>query len=232
MSHRTAWANIAACRSRDRHDLLRGTRVEISVLHHDEQPRHRRLGRGGSLAIALTLALLAMLPVAGCDKINADRKQAEERRRAQEAINAYSKASDKVNGLHSGIISAFGRANQAANLPDYREALRNGVIPAMERFVARLEKMPTGTPELQRIHLGLVAAYRRAIEEIGSFVRDLRSPQDLPAFNPIRDRLQQQVGLYNRDLDAYYRRFKRELRFEGAQAPPAAATATSAPDKP
>lgn len=181
---------------------------------------------GGVLLLAWVLCMTS------CDKIGADRQQVSERRRAQEAINAYSTASQQVNGLHTDIIRAFGRANQAANLPDYRDALTGDVIPAMGRFIERLEKMPTGTADLQRIHLGLVAAYRHAQEEIETFVRDLRSPQDLHRFNPIRDRLQQEVGLYNRDLDAYYRRFRRELRFEGAVEPPAAATAATAASKP
>jgi len=180
----------------------------------------------------LGAVLLALAPMgSGCDKIRGDRAESSATRRAQTAINAYSKASERVNGLHGDIIGAFGRANTANNLPDYRDALRGEVVPAMERFVERLEKMPTGTPELQRIHLGLVAAYRKALEQIQTFIRDLRSPDDLPGFNPIRDRLQQQVALYNRDLDAYYRRFRRELRFEGAVGASAGATPTAAPGR-
>jgi len=164
---------------------------------------------------------------AGCDKIRSDRAEATQTREAQAAINAYSKASERVNGLHGDIIQAFGRANQANNLPDYREALREDVVPAMERFIARLEQMPTGSSELQHIHLSLVSAYRKALGEIQTFVHDLREPKDLPGFNTIRDHLQQGVALYNRDLDAYYRRFRRALRFESGVDGPGAATATA-----
>ncbi len=181
------------------------------------------------VALAAAGALLTgALWLGGCEKIREDRAQATDRRRAQTAINVYSKASERVNGLHGDIIRAFGQANQANNLPDYREALRGDVVPAMERFIERLEQMPTGSPELQRIHLGLVSAYREALEQIRVFIRDLRAPQDLPAFNAIRDRLQQGVAHYNRDLDGYYRRFRRELRFEGGKDAPAAATETAA----
>lgn len=184
----------------------------------------------GKLGVIWVMAVLMGTGV-GCDRLREDRAAAEQRKQAQDAIAAYSEASKNANGLHHAIMEAFGRANASTNLQDYRTALRDEVLPAMERFQARLEAMPTGTPELKAVHVGLSAAYKQAIDEIRVFVRDLRAPDDLRAFSPIRDRLQQKVNQYNRDLEAYYRSCRRELRFQGGElaSSPAAATPTTAP---
>lgn len=189
---------------------------------------------------ALAILILATL-VGGCGEAKADRERAEAARKAEAAIAAYSAASQEANALHGEVIRQFGKANAATNLPDYREAMRRDVLPAMDRFVARLKGMPVNTPELKRIHGGLITAYADARRDIATFVDQLQSARDLSRFGVIRKRLQQRVGAYQSDLAAYYKNWNRKLR-DGAPKPadqpasgqtapaaPAEATATTKP---
>ena len=195
------------------------------------------------VATALLVMVLAPLSLSGCGDAKADRERTEAAKKAQVAIAAYSAASQEANNLHGEVIRQFAKANSATNLPDYREAMRRDVLPAMDRFVARLKGMPVDTPQLKRIHGGLINAYTDARKDIAAFVDQLQTARDLERFAAIRKRLQQRVGAYQSDLAAYYKNWNRQLRggaslpsdgpgtapAPGAPAAPAAATATVAP---
>jgi hypothetical protein len=179
------------------------------------------------LALACGLVLAT-----GCKKIEEDRARSLHKERAKKAIVDYSAASTKTNDLHGRVIASFSAANRSPNLPDYRAAMRTLVVPAMQNYIGHLETMPTQTPDLERIHLGLVAAYRQALAEIELFVRDLRSPSDLEKFDRIRDALQARIVIYDNELHQHYQQYGHELRYEQDKAnpkPAAAITATTAP---
>lgn len=178
-----------------------------------------------SLAAPIVAALALLL---GCDRVDEDRDKVAARQKAQVAISAYSEASKAANGLHGEVIAAFQRANASASLADYREAMRREVQPAMDRFIERLQAMPVGTPELVRIHGGLITAYRDARNELSAYGDELQTAQDLARFAPIRERLQQRVAAYRSDLEAYYGSQERQLKVEpAAVGGPEAATATA-----
>ncbi len=188
------------------------------------------------VATALLVVALAPLSLSGCGDAKADRERTEAAKQAQVAIAAYSAASQEANNLHGEVIRQFAKANSSTNLPDYREAMRRDVLPAMDRFVARLKGMPADTPQLKRIHGGLISAYTDARKDIAAFVDQLQTARDLERFAAIRKRLQQRVGAYQSDLAAYYKNWNRQLRGgaspaspNGPPAAPAAATATVAP---
>ncbi len=191
-----------------------------------------RPARRVSARVALTVGV-ALATLAGCGPAKADRAKAEALRKTQLAIHSYSEASKKANGLHGEVIKQFGKANASTNLQDYREAMRKDVLPAMDRFVATLRGMPTSTPELERIHAGLVSAYSEARTDIAAYVDRLQTARDLERFVDIRKRLQRRVAAYQRDLATYYKQWNRQLRLAdraaGGTAPPEASTPTAAP---
>ncbi len=180
--------------------------------------------------VSARLVVLALaLSFAACGKPAEDRARAAELQRTQAAIGAYSAASQAANSLHSDVIGAFQRANRSTSLPNYREAMQKDVLPAMDRFIERLSQMPTGTPELERIHGGLVQAYRDARSKLATYTESLQTARDLARFAPIREELQQRVAAYRSDLDNYYRGHNRQLRLEGGAAGMAAEATPAAP---
>ena len=158
--------------------------------------------------------------VTGCQKVEEDRARSVQIEQAKQAITAYSEASAKTNDLHGRVIASFAVANRSKNIPDYRDAMRSNVVPAMQKYIGHLETMPTETPDLERIHLGLVAAYRQALAEIELFVRDLLSHSDLDQFDRIRDGLQARIVIYDNELHQYYQQYGHELRYAAKKAPP------------
>lgn len=164
-----------------------------------------------------------------CGRVDADRSRSAEDQRAQSAILAYSTASQQANGLHGDVIDAFHRANRAASLPDYRDAMAREVLPSMDRFIDRLRAMPTGSPELERIHGALLAAYSEARGDLALFVQGLQTAADLRRFDPIRERLQKRIAAYRDDLEAYYRAHNRTLRLDSADGDAPAAVPATAP---
>lgn len=186
-------------------------------------------GRVRSLVV-LSLALGAVPLLGGCDKISGifgERAEVVAQRKARDAIDAYSKASEQANVAHRKVIEAFAKANGAKNLAEYKATMREQVLPRMTVFVERLELMQTGTPELQKVHNILVNAYQSARVDMAKFVDELQSPRDLGRFNEIRAQLQAGVEKYRAALDAYYGRFSRKLRGgEKPVDPPKSATST------
>lgn len=178
-------------------------------------------------SVLVSMVVIGVLAaMGGCGEAKADRERAEAARKAQVAIASYSAASQEANNLHGEVIRQFAKANGATNLPDYREAMRRDVLPAMDRFVTRLKGMPTGTPQLKRIHGGLINAYTDARKDINAFVDKLQTARDLERFAAIRKRLQRRVAAYQSDLAAYYKNWNRQLR-DGAK--PAAAEPAPTP---
>lgn len=171
--------------------------------------------RTAALAVGLAVLVVAS---AGCEKVRAERQRRAEQQAVAHAIEVYSSATESANAAHGEVLSAFGVANASTNLTDYKAALRTKVLPAMDAFIERLSKMPTGTPELGRIHGGLTEAYRRSRDAIGEFERGLQDPAGLPRFDAIRDTLQQDVRRYNEQLRDYYARQGRQLRSEAGAA--------------
>lgn len=174
----------------------------------------------------LWLLLLLLLAGGGCKKVEKDRALSAAERQANNAIEAYSAASAEANAAHQAVLQSFESANRASDLSLYKAALREKVLPAMDAFVTRLKTMPTGTPELKRIHGQLLDAYMMAREEIAAFEHELNSVDGLQRFGEIRSRLQSGVRTYRESLAAYYSANKRQLKLD---APPAAANLSSAP---
>lgn len=195
------------------------------VLRAGSSPLIARLPHFAAFA---AFAVLLALALSGCEKPVEDRQRAAALQQTQAAIGAYSQASQAANSLHSEVIGAFVKANQSPSLPDYRDAMKRDVLPAMDRFIERLQAMPAGTPDLEQIHGGLLSAYKDARSELAAYADSLETAKDLARFGPIRERLQQRVAAYRSDLDAYYRRHNRQLRLEaGAAGAPGAATPTA-----
>ncbi len=172
---------------------------------------------------------------AGCSRVSADRAQNQVLAQAAKAIERYSTASEDANTAHKKVMEAFAKANAATTLAEYQERLRNDVIPALNTFVGVLRAMPTETPELKAIHARLVEAYNKASNRIRDFEQKLQDPRGLSEFDAIRKELQDAVAAYKNELNQYYAKNKRQLRFEGrvggvpeSAAPAAPATPASA----
>lgn len=167
----------------------------------------------------------------GCERFSGERAAVQERKAAVAAIKAYSSATDDANRAHAAVVAAFSRANRASALPAYKAALRQEVLPALDGFVAALERMPTATPELARVHGALVDAYKAGRKDLAAFAEALQSRDDLGRFAQIRDALQEGFARYQRELAAYYERYRTRLKSadDEATSPPAgAATPTGA----
>lgn len=187
----------------------------------------RRAARGWLPWLGLALVLAHS---GACTRVEQERVETAEQQRARAAIASYSVAAQDVNGLHAEVISGFQRANRAASLVEYRDAIKREVLPSMDRFVDRLRAMPTGTPELSSIHAALLAAYVDAREELAVFADSLQTAADLQRFGPIRERLQRRIAAYRGDLDAYYRLHRHVLKLDGpAVGAASGATATTTP---
>lgn len=179
----------------------------------------------------VVLLMLAVSGATGCERLRAERKNAEATRAAVAAIQRYSTASDAANQAHRGVMAAFDKANRSPNLPEYKNALRTQVLPAMDAFIARLRTMPADTAELKAIHAQLVDAYEQARREIDDYEKSLDSAEGLGRFADIRDHLQQRVKAYREALARFYSRYRRELRLDAgpeAAALPGQASATAA----
>jgi hypothetical protein len=182
-------------------------------------------------AVIALAAILAVTSAPGCKKVQADRQLTAAEKQADAAIEKYSAASAQANAAHQAVLQSFEQANHASDLTVYKQALREKVLPAMDAFVERLKAMPTGTPELKRIHGELLKAYQTARSEIETFEHELEGVDGLARFGDIRSRLQTGVRNYREALAAYYAANKRQLKLDArtgeASAPPASATATS-----
>jgi len=174
--------------------------------------------------LGLTLTLLG-----GCKHVQAERALSAETRKAIAAIQQYSAASARTNEAHGAVLTAFAEANRSSNLSDYKNGLRNGVLPAMDTFIARLQAMPTDTTELAKIHGKLLLAYTDARGEVDSFEAGLQDASGLARFDDTRKRLQSRIAAYDTELASYYAKFDRKLRLESASAQAAAVTGTTAP---
>ena len=184
------------------------------------------------LRVLITVSALVALSLAGgCKKIQTDRELTAAEKQANAAIEGYSAASAAANAAHQAVLQSFEQANHASDLTLYKQALREKVLPAMGAFVERLQKMPTGTPELKRIHGELLESYQQARGEIEAFERDLQGVDGLARFGDIRSRLQTGVRNYREALAAYYAANKRQLKLDAraeTAAPAAVTEATSA----
>ena len=181
--------------------------------------------------LPLLLLVLTFAPVGGCKKVQADRQLTAAEKQADAAIEQYSAASAQANAAHQAVLQSFEQANHASDLTLYKQALRAKVLPAMDAFVERLKAMPTGTPELKRIHGELLSAYQTARGEMDTFERELEGVDGLARFGDIRSRLQTGVRTYREALAAYYAANKRQLKLDGRAgetSAPAAATPTTA----
>lgn len=179
--------------------------------------------------LPLLLLLATAAGTLGCEKARLERAHREEMAKIGLAIEQYSTASDAANGAHKDVIAAFAAANASANLPEYKAALRTKVLPAMDEFIARLAKMPTGNPDLKKIHDRLTEAYRRARDEIADFEKGLQDAKGLSRFDDIRAGLQRAVTTYRDQLAAYYQSHERQLRKDTGKELPADASATTLP---
>lgn len=184
-----------------------------------------RVRRLGSLAIALALALFG--GSAGCKKVSEDAKVSAAERAANAAIEKYSAASAQANGAHSAVLQSFDVANHAQDISQYKQLLREKVLPAMDAFVARLESMPTETPEIKQIHAQLVDAYKTARVELDAFESELHGTDGLARFGEIRSRLQSGVRTYREALAAYYAANRRQLKLDAPAKPETAPSATA-----
>lgn len=217
------WGLNAArpCATMTRLTTLSATEENVPTIAGSAQMTSGHTGFGR--AVAAIFIATSVFTVCGCGKIDADRAQSEATARAHVAIAAYSAASQAANGLHGEVIDAFQRANRSPSLPDYRDAIRKGVLPAMDRFIERLRAMPTDIEDLERIHAGLVRAYSEARDQLAAYADNLNAAANLSEFQPIREQLRQRVSAYRNDLEAYYRGQNRQLRND---APPLPAEAT------
>lgn len=175
--------------------------------------------------VIIVSAVLALALPSGCKKVQADRQLTAAEKQANGAIEKYSTASAEANAAHQAVLQSFEQANHANDISQYKQALRDKVLPAMDAFIARLKTMPTETPELKRIHGELLDAYQTARGEIDAFEQELAGVDGLARFGDIRSRLQTGVRTYREALAAYYAANKRQLKLDAGSAQAAAPTA-------
>ena len=196
----------------------------VGRIHHNSGRLWTRVAR------ALLVCVCVCAAAQGCKKVAADAQLSAAEKAANQAIEAYSAASAEANSAHQAVLQSFEVANHAQDLTQYKTLLRDNVLPAMDAFIARLEKMPTGTPELKTVHAQLVDAYKTARTELAAFEAELTGTDGLARFGEIRSRLQSGVRTYREALAAYYTKNKRQLKLDGPNAAgaPAGVTPTTA----
>lgn len=177
-------------------------------LPHGSRPEplgsgRERLARCGPVGCAVLLVVAAM----ACERRGGDEEREAERKRAREAIRAYSAKVPEADRYRADFEAAWRKANQLEDVAAYREAVREEVIPKLKSYRAALRTMPTGTSELERIHGIVVEAYDRALKAFRTFADGL-APGNVDArYETLRKTMEEVAAAeqrYREGLEAYY----------------------------
>lgn len=186
--------------------------------------------RGVSLLVVGAFALL--VPLSGCERIRGALEDRRELTAEQQAIQAYSDATDKVNVQQQRFVQAWERAVKNEEVTPLKTAVEKEVIPALTDYLGALRKMPTATPELERIHSVIVAAYEATLQDLQTFVTTLseenrKEPVDLLIAR--LSALSKAEEEYRKDLKAYYEKHNITLIQDKQEASQPAGAAEGAP---
>jgi len=166
------------------------------------------------IAVAIAMMLLA-IGAPGCDAINGPSELERAIAKEQEVIRAYSSEVDRVDTLQKQFVDAWKKANEKKDLKLYKDDLTANVLPALDAYVSAAAAMPTASPELQKIHAPLVAAYQAAQAELVRFtgvVTEQNLDGEYAKVLDAMDKVKKAEVAYLKDLQLYYARNRVELR--------------------
>lgn len=152
---------------------------------------------------ALLLAAL-LLATTGCDRIRAALEERQELTDEQRAIQAYSDATPKVNLAQQRFVQSWELAVKNEQVAPLKAAIEKDVVPALDDYLKVLRSMPTGTPELERVHGIIIAAYVTMQSDVAAF-RDSLSEENRK--EPV-DTLVERLGALTRAEDSYRKELK------------------------
>ena len=176
---------------------------------HLPQPTPKRCDiasrRGVSLLVFGALALL--VPLTGCERIRGALEDRRELTAEQQAIQAYSDATDKVNAQQQRFVQAWERTVKNEEVTPLKTAVEKDVIPALTEYLGALRKMPTSTAELERIHAIIVGAYEATLQDLQTFVTTLSEENRKEPVDKLIARLSalsKAEEEYRKELKSYY----------------------------
>lgn len=141
------------------------------VVSAPRSPSGPTRGRGaGRTLFALFGALLALSPLGGCEEVKKGAEEEQKIASEQAVIRAYAARVPDVDQKLAAFLAAWERANEQRDLKALKDDLSANVKPAVAAHLEALAAMPTGSPELARIHAPLVLAYREAAAAFDSFI--------------------------------------------------------------
>lgn len=127
--------------------------------------------RGASWTLlSLFGALLAVSPLLGCEEVKKGAEEEQKIAAEQAVIRAYAAKVPDVDQKLAAFLAAWERANEQRDLKALKDDLGANVKPAVAAHLEALAAMPTGSPELAKIHAPLVLAYREAAAAFDTFI--------------------------------------------------------------
>lgn len=124
----------------------------------------------GRMLLLLFGAMLAVSPLLGCEEVKKGAEEEEKIAAEQAVIRAYAAKVPDVDQKLAAFLAAWERANEQRDLKALKDDLGANVKPAVTAHLEALAAMPTGSPELAKIHAPLVVAYREAAAAFDTFI--------------------------------------------------------------
>lgn len=125
---------------------------------------------GPSRALHLLGAVLALATLGACEEVKKGAEEEQKIAAEQAVIRAYAAKVPDVDQKLAAFLTAWERANEQRDLKALKDDLGANVKPAVAAHLEALAAMPTGSPELARIHAPLVSAYREASAAFDTFI--------------------------------------------------------------
>ena len=120
-------------------------------------------------AIVTSLVLLAVGVLLGCHQIAGERGEREAALSDRAAIEVYHAAVPATYDLQEAWVAGIGEASRLSDPVKVAEAIRERVIPPLERYRNAIGAMPILLEDLRPVHSGMVAAHAEFLDALKAF---------------------------------------------------------------
>jgi hypothetical protein len=162
----------------------------------------------------LLSALSLMLTLTACESVNRDTDAERKIIVEQKAIVAYSKAVPAADLQQTQFSRAWKKANENKSMKGFRENMETQVIPSLQHHVKSLEDMPTGSPELEKIHKTVLDSWSQVVIAFNVFVDGLNEDNVETKYKALleaMDKVGEAEKAYHASLHEYYARSRVKL---------------------
>ena len=162
----------------------------------------------------LLSALSLLLTLTACESVNRDTDAERQIVAEQKAIVAYSKAVPAADLQQTQFSKAWSEANEINNMKACRESMETKVIPSLKHHVTSLGEMPTGSPELEKIHKTVLDSWSQVVIAFNVFVDGLNEDNVETKYKALleaMDKVGEAEKAYHASLREYYARSRVKL---------------------